>query len=177
MPRPTPRLAPVPPATRPWRPAASRVIVASLRRQGPGRPGPRPLAMQRRLLLRRRERPRGLRPALLAEREAQLARRGAGVGGARAVGVVRAERRARLVEIERTEEVALEVAVLARHLLRGSTNRRHFPTPTSPSTPSLVERRHPTIRRDGLQRPTPQMPQISRGIVKRPANHGIRPGP
>src|SRR4051812_49579034 len=87
MPRPTPRLAPVTTATRPRRSGASHVIAGAL-------------PVQRGLLLRRRERPRGLRATLLAEREAKLARR------AQAVGMVGPERRARLVPIERAEEGA-----------------------------------------------------------------------
>src|SRR5437867_9213148 len=66
--------------------------------------------MPRGLLLRGRESPGGLLPALLAEQEAQLARR---VQPLRAVG---AERRAGLVEIERAEAMAREEALLARDL-------------------------------------------------------------
>src|SRR3954471_23633174 len=157
MPRPTPRLAPVTTATRPRRSGAVQVIAAAL-------------PVQRGLLLRRRERPRGLRAALLAEREPQVARR------AQAVGMVGAEGRARLVEIERAEQVALEVAVLARHLLRGSPNRRHRPTPASSPTPSLAERRHPTTLADGAQRAIPQMPQFFVGSLKSAANRGSFPG-
>ena len=72
-------------------------------------------AMQGGLLLRRGERPRGLGAALLAEGEAQLARR------AQAVGVVGPERRAGLVLAQRAQQVAAEVAVVARHLLAGGT--------------------------------------------------------
>ena len=83
--------------------------------------GPRRLPVQRRLLLRTRKRPRRLRPALLAEGEAQLA------WGAQPVWVIGPEGRARLVEVERAQQVAAEVAVIARDLLRCCTTLRHFP--------------------------------------------------
>src|SRR3954466_1353283 len=141
-PRPTPRLAPVTTATRPRRSGAAQLKGRS--------------AMERGLLLRRRERPRRLRPALLAEGEAQLARR------PQTVGMVGPEGRARLLEVERAQEVASEVALLARHLLRGSANLRHLL--------HRPPRRHPRSRNggiqpdrdEGLQRRFPQMPEISR---------------
>src|ERR1700754_4305640 len=102
MPRPTPRLAPVTTATRSRRSGAAQVMAAAPL-----------LAVQRGLFLRRREGPRGLRAALLAEREPQLARR------AQAVGMIGPERGAGLVEVQRAEQIAPEVAVVARHLLRG----------------------------------------------------------
>src|ERR1700755_2903286 len=113
MPSPTPRLAPVTRATRSGRSGGCQVIAGP-----PGRPASAS-AVQRGLLLRRRERPRRLRAPLLAEVEPQLPAR------PERVGRVGPERRTRLVEIECTEEVALEVAVLARNLLRGSPNLRH----------------------------------------------------
>src|SRR4051794_4309424 len=128
-PRPTPRLAPVTTATRPRRSGPAQVT-------GPS-------AMERGLLLRRGERPRRLRAALLAEGEAQLARR------AQTVGVVGPEGRARLVEVERTEEVAPEVALLARHLLRGSANLRHLLDRPPRRHPRSWNGRHPTRRRRG----------------------------
>src|SRR5688500_1969101 len=66
--------------------------------------------VQRRLLLRGGERPRGLAPALLAEDEAELGRR------PQPLRVVGAEGRARLVEREGAQPVAPEEALLAAHL-------------------------------------------------------------
>ena len=66
--------------------------------------------MQRCLLLGGRERPGGLAAALLAEHEAQLARR------AQALRAVGPEGRARLVELERAEAVAREEALFTRDL-------------------------------------------------------------
>src|SRR4051812_49856121 len=106
MPRPTPRLAPVTTATRPRRSGASHVIAGAL-------------PVQRGLLLRRRERPRGLRATLLAEREAKLARR------AQAVGMVGPERRARPLPIERAAGGAAGAAVLARNPLPGTPKPPH----------------------------------------------------
>src|SRR6185295_19035632 len=125
MPRPTPRLAPVTTATRPRRSGACQVMAPYA--------GPRS-AVQRGLLLRGRERPRRLRAPLLAEVEPQLPRR------AQSVGMVGPERRARFVVIERTQEVALEVAVLARNLLRGSPNLRHAVHDLLATTPRQPER-------------------------------------
>jgi NhaP-type Na+/H+ or K+/H+ antiporter len=79
------------------------------------------LAVQRRLLLGGRERPGRLRAPLLAEVEPQLAR------WPQTVRMVRAERRARLVQIERAEKVAPEVALIARDLLRRASTIRHCP--------------------------------------------------
>src|SRR4051794_15635875 len=90
-----------------------------------GKPSPaRPRtgsAVQRRLLLGSRERPRSLRATLLAEVEPKLTR------WPQAVRVIRAERRARLVQIERAQQVAAEVALIARDLLRCCTALRHCP--------------------------------------------------
>src|SRR4051812_21593837 len=63
-----------------------------------------------RLLLRGRERIGGPGGALLAEDEAQLLRR------PQPLGVVRTEGRARLVEVQGAEQIAMEEARLARHL-------------------------------------------------------------
>src|SRR5947209_2077908 len=63
-----------------------------------------------RLLLRGGERVGGAGGALLAEDEAHLRRR------AQTLGTVRTEGRARLVEAQRAQHVAMEVARLARHL-------------------------------------------------------------
>src|SRR4051794_10456855 len=75
--------------------------------------------VQRGLLLCRREGPDGLGAPLLAEGEAQLARR------AQALRPVRAERRARLLEGQRAQRVASEVARLARDLLPCRDPLRH----------------------------------------------------
>src|SRR6185295_3493340 len=78
---------------------------------------------QRRLLVRAGERPRGGRAAVLAEGEAQLARR------AQAVGMSGPEGRAGLVEVQSTEQVATEVALVARDLLRCGATLRHSARP------------------------------------------------
>ena len=82
------------------------------------------LGVQRRLLLSRRERPRGLAAALLAEDEAQLARR------PQPLRMVGAERRAGLVECECAQSVAPEEAIVATHL-----PRLHVPCCQLPPTP------------------------------------------
>src|SRR3954463_1638873 len=74
---------------------AARILMA---RHPTPAPAP-PSAVQRGLLLRVGEREGGGRPVLLAEVEAQLARR------AQALRMVGAERRARLVERQRAEQV------------------------------------------------------------------------
>ena len=66
--------------------------------------------MQRGLLLRGRELPGGLTAALLAEHEPHL------TGRAQPFRIVGPERRARLIELEGTEPVPPEKAVVARHL-------------------------------------------------------------
>src|SRR3954454_144797 len=66
--------------------------------------------MALRLLLRARERVGGAGGALLAEDEPQLLER------AQAVRGVRSEGRARLVEAQRAEQIAMKEARLARHL-------------------------------------------------------------
>src|SRR5215207_5581730 len=80
---------------------------------------PRVLRVERRLLLGAGEGPRGLRAALLAEGEAQLPRR------PQALGMVGPEGRAGLVEGQRAERVAPEVAGLARDLRSCCRPRRH----------------------------------------------------
>src|SRR5262245_62954647 len=108
--------------------------------------------MQRRLFLCAREGPGGLRPTLLTEREAQLAR------WAQAVRVVGSERRSLLVEVEGGEQVAAEVAVVARHLLRCSPTLRHVPARPPHSIRDDGTRRHSTTPDPALQRRIPQMP-------------------
>ena len=119
--------------------------------------------VKRGLLLRRRERPRGLAPALLAEHEAQLARR------AQPLRMVGPERRARLVECERAQPVAPEEAILAGHLPRLHVPCRHFPRPL------LIALRHRTRaskarRSTGVQRRNPQTARFSRLSPQIPAN-------
>src|SRR3954452_4307041 len=70
------------------------------------------LCLQANLFLSARERPADLAPALLAEHEAQLARR------PQALRMVGPERGARLVELERAEAGACEEALLASHFFR-----------------------------------------------------------
>ena len=79
------------------------------------------------LLLRVRERPGGLPPALLAEHEPQLARR------PQPLGMVRAERRAGLVEVEGAQAVAAEEAsshVTFRAFAFATSPRLPFTTPS-----------------------------------------------
>src|SRR5213596_1199267 len=82
-----------------------------------------------RLLLRARKGVGGARAALLAEGEAQLARRTQALGG------VGAERRARLVEAQGAQQVAPEEARLAGHLAA----LRHVPRRPPTSIASGIE--------------------------------------
>ena len=101
-------------------PAPARDVGVGLpRRERDERRGGAALTVQGGLLVRAGEGPRGRGAALLAEGEAQLARR------AQAVGMVRPEGRAGLVEVQRAQQVAAEVAVVARDLLRCGTTLRH----------------------------------------------------
>ena len=165
MPRPTPRLAPVTTATRPRRSGGCQLMAAPA--------GPRS-AVQRGLLLRGRERPRRLRQA-----RARRKRQRTCCGGRSPVGMVGPERRARLVEIERTEEVALEVAVLARNLLCGQPEPspcaarppRHNPSPTGTGR---IQPPPPTACNAGTR-----TPQTFSDFVRSAANdgiHALRPG-
>ena len=159
MPRPTPRLAPVTTATRPRRSGACQVMAPSAGRvSGAARPAPARSGTP-------------TRPACDAPggREPQLARR------AESVGMVGPERGARLVEIERTEEIALEIAVLARNLLRGSPNLRHALHDLLATTPRQPDGEDPTTAADGLQRGTPQMPQNSHRLEELPQIAGFSP--
>ena len=88
------------------------------------------LSVKRGLLLSGRERPRGLAPALLAEHEAQLARR------PQPLRMVRPERRARLVECECAQTVAPEEAILATHLPDLRLPRCHCSPEPQFTTPS-----------------------------------------
>ena len=72
--------------------------------------------VERRLLLRGGKCPGRARAALLAEHQPQLL-------GRAQFGLARAEGRAGLVEVERTEQVHVEEAVLASHLPRGALRR------------------------------------------------------
>lgn len=90
--------------------------------------------MQRRLLLSRREGPRGARPPLLPEDETQLRRRlQLSLGGAKG--------RARLRQIQRAEHVALEEAVLAADLPRSPTSLLCSLQVSPPFDPSMAHRR------------------------------------
>src|SRR5205807_9142911 len=83
------------------------------------------LRVQRRLLVGRREGPRRGGPPLLAEGEAQLARR------LQAVRSGRTEGAAGPVAVQRAEEVLAEEAVVARHLAcRAPSLRRRHPSPS-----------------------------------------------
>src|SRR5216117_3244600 len=81
--------------------------------------------MKRRLLLRRAKRERRSAERVVAEVEAHLARRLEALGAVRAIG------HAGLVDVERGEQVALEVAALAGDLLRLGPRRRHCCDPNT----------------------------------------------
>src|SRR4051812_15033578 len=121
-----------PDVVQPWMPRAARdsdawlchvSIAGGARRRGCAAAGVSvfldgPLSEARGLLLRAREGPADLSPALLAEDEAQLA------GGPQPLRVVGAERRAGLVELQRAKAAGREEALLARHLLGPLRARR-----------------------------------------------------
>ncbi len=96
--------------------------------------------VQRSLLLRRGKSPRGARAALLAKDEAQLLRRAQ-------LRLVGAERRARLGQVESTEEVAPEIAFVAADLLRRPLALRSARHSLPPATIGLNGRQASKHRR------------------------------
>src|SRR5918997_1238523 len=119
--------------------------------------------VQRGLLLRARQRPRHLAPALLPEDESHLLRR------AQSLGMVGAERRTWRVAVQRTQEVLLEEAVLATDLrdllarhLRSPSPVRHRTSGSKADWGSRAQRLNPQIARFlSTSRKEAQMPPVS----------------